>query len=138
MIYLSKKTKMACYLMLYSCNIYINEQQNIFNDVVNDLKFQKLDKKKAIGSESDTKNGAGQARKLRKRCSNLNMLYCICDLYEFEKLAKNRGIPTPFFFFFVIIYVMDMTSSICQFRLHHFCNSVGYGYVSLFIKVKAA
>ena len=29
-------------------------------------------------------------------------------------------------------------SWICQFRLHHFCNFVGYGYVSLFIKVKAA
>ena len=137
--------------------IYINEQQSIFIDGVNQLKFQKLDEKKAIGSESDTKSGAGQARKLRKRCSNLtntwcyqivhfyfsfiyvkcqeetNMLYCICDLYEFEKLAKN-GEYQPFLkkkIYFLIIYVKDMTSSICQFRLHHFCNFVAYGYIKL-------
>ena len=29
-----------------------------------------------------------------------NVLYCICDLYEFEKLAKNSRIPTFFSFFF--------------------------------------
>ena len=28
-----------------------------------------------------------------------NMLYCVCDLYEFERLAKNSRIPTFFFLF---------------------------------------
>ena len=92
-----------------------------------------MDEKKEIGSESDTKSGAGKEimgalsqfdqlmvlilfRKKKNthgairlftfvsffyvKCKEeTNMLYCVCDLYEFERLAKNSRIPTFFFLF---------------------------------------